>query len=341
MKILILSPNSSFGGASTANQNIAYMLAQSGHTVVYADEFNAGKGMWDSSVEYVNLPVYRNRLTGKSKVASYILKNGFDMVICGVPQMMAFYLLHLIYLRLCHKVKLGIIFHSLCLARNVKSRIFEFAIAFSTLFVDRLYYVSEYTKNTWEKFVCVRVTSAQPYVIHNAVPESPEQHVLRAERPVISLVGRLSPEKRPDIFCIYAEILHDRFDFRIWGDGPLYEEYTHRYDKYVKFMGYEDNIRKIYADTDILMVTSEFENCPMVILEARSYGVPVLTVNVGGISEIVTEGYNGSFFDVDDSADIILRKLCDMIANYSSFQANCRNSVITFANTKDKWNQIL
>ena len=62
------------------------------------------------------------------------------------------------------------------------------------------------------------------------------------------------------------------------------------YGSMVTFMGYESAPEKIYAQIDILMMTSEFENCPMVILESRTYGVPVITVNVGGISEILKEG---------------------------------------------------
>ena len=88
MKILIISPNLHFGGASTANRNIATMLSKAGHEVVYADEFLKDSG--ESDYIYSDLPVYRNRITKKYKIIDHIRKNGYDMVICGMPQMMAF-----------------------------------------------------------------------------------------------------------------------------------------------------------------------------------------------------------------------------------------------------------
>ena len=107
----------------------------------------------------------------------------------------------------------------------------------------------------------------------------------------------------------------------------------------VTFMGYENAPEKIYAQIDILMMTSEFENCPMVILESRTYGVPVITVNVGGISEILKEGYNGLYFKDTDSFTDLQSKIEDIISSYSTYQENCLNSVITLENSSVLWDK--
>lgn len=336
MKILIISPNLHFGGASTANRNIATMLSKAGHEVVYADEFLKDSG--ESDYIYSDLPVYRNRITKKYKIIDHIRKNGYDMVICGMPQMMAFYLLHLLYLRIFHKVRLGIIFHSLCVAKDLKGRVFEYMIALSTIIVHKLFYVSEYTKKSWEEYALVRMSSAKPYIIHNAVPGVGIKHA-PAARPRIAFVGRLSSEKRPQLFCSYAEALCDRYKFVVWGDGPMADHLREEYGSMVTFMGYENAPEKIYAQIDILMMTSEFENCPMVILESRTYGVPVITVNVGGISEILKEGYNGLYFKDTDSFTDLQSKIEDIISSYSTYQENCLNSVITLENSSVLWDK--
>lgn len=335
MKILIISPHPRFGGGSTANQNIAAMLTRQGHDVVYADEFLKA----DSSLEFqlTDIPVYKCRMFKKRVITRYIKVNKFDMVICGVPQMMAFYFLNFAFLRLFSKVKIGIIFHSLCIANNIKGKIFERLIAFSTLFTDHLFYVSGYTKRIWRKYLPLRWTSAKHHIIHNAVPDANVRNVLAADRPRISLVGRLSPEKRPHIFCNLAEELSEKYEFVVWGDGPMSDELMAKYSSKVKFMGYESNPDKIYSNTDILMVTSEFENCPMVILEARTYGVPTLTVNVGGISEILQDGVNGLFFDESLTPAEVDLKITDIIGNYTKYQDGCHQTKVTLDLASKTW----
>lgn len=337
MKILIISPNPQFGGASTANRNIAAMLAKSGHEVVYADEFYKNPDE-NAGFQTIGLPVYKNRLTKKYKTVRYIKENGFDTVICGVSQMMAFYMFHLLYLRLFHKVQIGVIFHSLCVAKNFKGRIYEYMIALSTLVANHLFYVSAFTQVCWEKFCFVRWSGAKPHVIHNAVPDA-EIKKIEADKPRIAFVGRLSAEKRPQLFCSYAQELSDSYDFVIWGDGPMSEELMKEHSSKVKFMGYESNAERIYSNTDILMMTSEFENCPMVILEARTYGVPVITVNVGGISEILKDGYNGLFFSEDESPASLKEKIENIISHYAAYQKNCKDSAITLDKAAALWDK--
>lgn len=74
------------------------------------------------------------------------------------------------------------------------------------------------------------------------------------------------------------------------------------------------NMSEIYNNIDYLVLTSVTEGMPCSILEAMGYGIPVISTNVGGISDIIKHQYNGYLiespildnFDYLDNFDIIL-----------------------------------
>jgi glycosyltransferase involved in cell wall biosynthesis len=64
----------------------------------------------------------------------------------------------------------------------------------------------------------------------------------------------------------------------------------------VKFLGFIEDyfaMAQLYSRSDVFVLPSLFENCPMSVLEAMSSEVPVITTTVGGIPDIITSGENG------------------------------------------------
>lgn len=96
-----------------------------------------------------------------------------------------------------------------------------------------------------------------------------------------------------------------------FGDGPLAEELKQRADDNipkeidVRFVGHLSNseLMKWYAENQpaLFVNTSTTEGIPVSIMEAMSFGTPVLATNVGGTSEIVNET-NGVLVDTDISS---------------------------------------
>ena len=58
----------------------------------------------------------------------------------------------------------------------------------------------------------------------------------------------------------------------------------------------KDFIKKV----NIFLLTSISEGFPNVLLEAMSYGIPVVSSNVGGISDLIEHGENGLIFESND-----------------------------------------
>ncbi|HPI00393.1 MAG TPA: glycosyltransferase, partial [Chitinophagaceae bacterium] len=70
----------------------------------------------------------------------------------------------------------------------------------------------------------------------------------------------------------------------------------------VEYLGWVSNNEKnnLLLHSDIYMLPSYAEGLPVSILEAMSYGMPIISTNVGGIPEIVKHQYNGLLFQPGD-----------------------------------------
>lgn len=119
----------------------------------------------------------------------------------------------------------------------------------------------------------------------------------------IGIAGRLVPVKRVDLFLEAAAALlrsHPELDasFHIFGDGPLHSELVTLsqnlgIEKDVYFEGHSDNIHQDITSLDILLITSDHEGLPMILLEAMSLKTPVIAHAVGGIPAVLNGGECG------------------------------------------------
>lgn len=130
-------------------------------------------------------------------------------------------------------------------------------------------------------------------------PRSPERGVLRrelgipAEAPMVVTVGRLVPIKRFDLLieafrALQAELPEARLV--IVGEGECREalEFQARGQQHVYFTGLRRDLRDIYADADLMALSSDNEGTPVAVIEAVASGVPVVATDVGGVRDILT-----------------------------------------------------
>jgi glycosyltransferase involved in cell wall biosynthesis len=118
---------------------------------------------------------------------------------------------------------------------------------------------------------------------------------------VITAVGRLSTEKRFDLYLEVCAALAGRIPrarFMLVGGGKQEEALRAlssklELDERVVFTGLTREMRSVYAATDLLMLTSDTEGTPHVLLEAMGSGIPVIATAVGGIPEFITSGEHG------------------------------------------------
>ena len=61
----------------------------------------------------------------------------------------------------------------------------------------------------------------------------------------------------------------------------------------VSFLGLRDNVFNLLADCDFFVLPSDYEGCPLTVLEAMAAGKPVVATRVGGIPELIDDGLTG------------------------------------------------
>ncbi|MGM0839846.1 MAG: N-acetyl-alpha-D-glucosaminyl L-malate synthase BshA [Bacillota bacterium] len=77
----------------------------------------------------------------------------------------------------------------------------------------------------------------------------------------------------------------------------------------VLFLGKQDNLEELYSLSDIKLLLSEKESFGLVALEAMACGVPSIGTNVGGIPEVIEDGYNGYICEVGNVAQVAEKSL--------------------------------
>jgi glycosyltransferase involved in cell wall biosynthesis len=135
-------------------------------------------------------------------------------------------------------------------------------------------------------------------------------------------VGRLSPEKRPDLFIAAARELARRCPaarFTLIGGGMLAERarlHVHQagLDDRCVVAGVRHDTEDVYGAIDLLLLCSDTEGTPRVILEAQARRVPVVARAVGDMPCLVRDGRNGILVTSSDPcalADAAWRLLSD------------------------------
>jgi len=70
----------------------------------------------------------------------------------------------------------------------------------------------------------------------------------------------------------------------------------------IRFVGKQEQMEDILAIADLFLLTSEYESFGLAALEAMAAGVPVVSTNAGGLSEIMIDGKTGFMGNVGDVA---------------------------------------
>lgn len=111
-------------------------------------------------------------------------------------------------------------------------------------------------------------------------------------------VGRLNEVKNHKyLLSEFRNLTKNNCMLVVVGDGPLYDElerYVCEFDlSNVIFTGKRNDIADLLSMADAFVLSSIHEGLPLSLQEAGAIGLPLVSTNVGGCSEVISEGVNG------------------------------------------------
>ncbi len=162
--------------------------------------------------------------------------------------------------------------------------------------------------------------------IHNFINKNKFTCDNKSSEDYIAFAGRLSKEKGVELLAETAKLLPE-YTFMVAGDGPdrnLLENIENI--KLVGFLGGEKLV-EFMSNAKVLVVPSIwYENCPLSILEAQCMGVPVVTMNNGGMAELIKDGVTGILVN-EPSSEAMAKGLKRALENgdyCNALKENCK-----------------
>jgi glycosyltransferase involved in cell wall biosynthesis len=145
-------------------------------------------------------------------------------------------------------------------------------------------------------------------VIRNPAPW-PVATATGERQKVVVAAGKLGGRKGFDrLIEAYRPIAHQRPDWQlhIYGGGPQRQRLADLIEdndlgEYVVLKGVTDQMQQVLEEAGIVALSSRFEGLPMVLIEAMTKGVPIVSVDCpNGPAEIVVDGVTGRLVPNDD-----------------------------------------
>lgn len=137
----------------------------------------------------------------------------------------------------------------------------------------------------------------------------------------ILMVGRLAPPKRPDLAVQALATVREKVpeaELHVVGDGPLRAD-AERLAAWlgvgdaVRFLGHREDVPELLAGAECALLASDYEGCPLAVVEAMAAGVAVAATEAGGVAELVEAGRTGALGAQGD-AEALAQALEEVLA---------------------------
>lgn len=167
--------------------------------------------------------------------------------------------------------------------------------------VDRIVFVAQKPR---EVFLSVHpyIESKKVYYVYNGIENTSPRIERKNKRNIFEIccVASITLRKGQHYILEALDEMETKPDvhFTFVGDGSdkerLVEMAKNRgLQKYVKFVGVSNDVESFLNNSDAYILPSEDEGLPMAILEAMRASLPIISTPVGGIPEMLEDGYNG------------------------------------------------
>lgn len=200
-----------------------------------------------------------------------------------------------------------------------KKKFYVFWEKLAGFFADKIICVSEFDKIAALKNGIARENKLR--VIHNGIEIQDYAGKENAERGkiIIGTVANLYKNKALEFFVAAAAILnkkHQNLEFEAAGEGGERKFLEGEIKKYglknFRLLGFKNNPENYLQNFDIFVLPSVKEGFPYAVLEALSFGIPVVAAEVGGVPEAVEDEINGFLVPAKNS-EMLAEKISQLI----------------------------
>lgn len=121
-------------------------------------------------------------------------------------------------------------------------------------------------------------------------------------------IGRLTHIKRPDRLIEIARHLkasHNSTEIVVAGSGEKFEELqiiSIDENLPITYLGWRNDIGRILSASDISILCSDNEGIPLTLIQASQAGLPIISTNVGSVSDIVVSGETGILTELNSNS---------------------------------------
>lgn len=207
-------------------------------------------------------------------------------------------------------------------------------------------------KELWNKGL--KKVKAKIIAISNPSPYDVQKHIPSLDTKTILCVGRLNYQKGFDLLIrSWAKVSNTIPEWKviIVGTGEEEEKLKEMVQEYglensVVFAGQQKNMDSYYKQASFFCMSSRFEGLPMVLLEAQSYGLPIISFDCDtGPAELINNnnGYLVEKNNIDMLASAILEMTMLSFPRYNELVDNTFKNTVHFNlnNIIDLWENIL
>lgn len=188
--------------------------------------------------------------------------------------------------------------------------------------IDGLIYVSQFAKEIHEKYA-PSFTKVPSMVLYNCTQKQVFEGKGRGD--YFLYFGRLSHEKGVEIVIdAFKELPSAKL--KVVGTGPIESGLKQKAAgcDNIEFLGFKhgEELHNLIRNAQFVIVPSQwYENNPMTIVEAYSFGTPVIGSDLGGIPEIIKDEATGFVFKHGDTESLLHAiRTASNISNQAYFQ---------------------
>ncbi|RLJ97682.1 glycosyltransferase family 4 protein [Tenacibaculum discolor] len=189
-------------------------------------------------------------------------------------------------------------------------------------YADGIVVLTQRDKGLWEDNLKVK---GNIKAINNMSPFNISEEKYSIDSKKVIAIGRLAYQKGFDLLIdLWASLIKENSIDKEWvlqiiGSGEDEQELKERIEEYdmherVEMIPSTNNISEYYQQASFLAMTSRFEGLPMTLIEAQSFGLPIIAYDcITGPSEVISD--NSGFLIEENNSAFFVEKIKELISN--------------------------